>query len=95
MTENKQRQLQKHDVYSLLSNGTRITTLEILEEADGPISMEDLAEIVANREQTNPIKAQISLQHNHMPKLEEYDVVQMNDNQIFKSDQFDDVAAYL
>lgn len=80
VTENRPRASRIDEFFDLLSNKHRRETIHVLVRRDEPISVERLAERLATREWNDPShddvrKIHISLQHAHLPKLADAEVV--------------------
>lgn len=74
------QQLTESDIFALLAKRRRRLLLRILQESDSPPSVSELAERIEALEDESPSdEAQrtiyLSLYHNHLPRLEEADVV--------------------
>lgn len=80
MVETMPRELPESDVFVLLSKRRRRLTLQVLQESGVPITIAELAKQVAERERgsctADDLRAiHIALYHNHLPRLEDADVV--------------------
>lgn len=76
------------DAYDILADGRRRHTINILREAETPLSLADVTMAIAKREGTETAdedkmtfadRIRLSLYHHHVPKMEDADVVEFND----------------
>lgn len=77
--------LTESDVFVLLAKQRRRLLLRILQESTTPLGTKEIAERIGERESENPsVEEQqsiyVSLYHNHLPRLEEADVVVHDEN---------------
>ena len=96
-------ELTTDDVFHLLSNSRRRDMLLILMD-DGPLTKRELSEQVAEREHgvdrselTSDDKqsVRVSLHQNHVPRLEDSDVINVDDNTISLGPNADTLAKHL
>ncbi|WP_158056681.1 DUF7344 domain-containing protein [Halorussus halophilus] len=81
MTENRPRGNRIDDLFELLSDSHRRATIHLLARRERPIGVEQLAERIASQTWDDPShedvrRMHISLQHTHLPKLDDADVVE-------------------
>lgn len=77
--------LTESESWILLSNRRRRLLLWILHESSTPLGIVEVAERIGEREYENPTVSQqrfisLSLYHNHIPRLEDADVVLYNED---------------
>lgn len=74
-------------VYRALAHSRRRRVLDVLSESDSPMALADLAADIASREskeseetadEASIERVQISLYHNHVPKLADASIVEFN-----------------
>ncbi|MDS0473864.1 hypothetical protein [Natrinema sp. 1APR25-10V2] len=79
------QKLSESDIFVLLSKRRRRLILRILRESTTPLSTTELANRVGEAEQENPSNedlchVSLALSHNHLPRLDEADVVSHDRN---------------
>lgn len=77
--------LPESEIFVLLSKRRRRLIIKLLQEATTPITDTELAKHIGNREYEDPSSEDtrtihLTLYHNHLPRLEEADVVEYNQN---------------
>lgn len=87
MTESRAQALSETDIHDVLRNDRRRMVIERLGDADEPMTTRQLSEAIAAREagESPPPRnvrqsVYISLQQTHLPKLEELDIVEYDEN---------------
>lgn len=76
-------QLTDSDRHRILTNEQRRIALDVLTDASGPVHLEELASVVAARENGTETadsvdveRAAIALHHNHLPRMADADIVE-------------------
>lgn len=95
-------EITESDMFVLLSNRRRRLALQILREFTTPLTPRELAEQIGKREYEDLSDEErrsvyISLYHNHLPRLEEADVVvyDPDEEKVQPSTNFDDLVHVL
>lgn len=83
MTEEMSEELSETDIFVLLSQRRRRLALQILREANTPLTVVGLATRIGDRGYDEPSEKDLraiylSLYHNHLPRFGEADVVEYN-----------------
>ena len=95
---------EKDELYDLLSNHSRRYVIHFCKEADEPVSLSDLAEKVAAREQDKSVaeltsaerkRVYTSLQQTHLDRLADAGMVEYNGDQIELTENAAELDVYL
>lgn len=97
------KKLSESECFALLGNRQRLLLLRMLEDSCAtPLPMEQLAERIAERAYEYPSaedlrEVRLALYHNHIPRLEEADVVSYDrdDDTVEVRPNFDTLAQFL
>jgi hypothetical protein len=96
--------LDEADIHDVLRNDRRRMVIELLGDADGPVTARDLSETIAAREADEDPPPRnvrqsvyISLQQTHIPKLEELGIVDYDENskELRPAEHASDVGIYM
>ncbi|MFB6269043.1 MAG: hypothetical protein ABEH83_03810 [Halobacterium sp.] len=96
--------LPETDIHDVLRNDRRRMVIELLGEADGPVTARDLSETIAVRESGDDPPPRnvrqsvyISLQQTHLPKLEELGIVEYDENskEVRPAENASEVGVYM
>lgn len=79
------------DALMVLSSRLRRAVIREL-KADSPRSIEDLVDSVSYAGES---EVEVSMHHNHIPRLEGYDVIEMSGDVILRGDNFEPAARYI
>ncbi|GAA0720783.1 hypothetical protein J2744_001644 [Halorubrum trapanicum] len=95
---------EQDEIYDLLSNHRRRYVIHFCKQADGPVSLSDLAERVAAREQDKSVseltsserkRVYTSLQQTHLDRLAEADMVEYDGREVELTENATELDVYL
>lgn len=105
LTEQKKyTQPEKDELYDLLSNHRRRYIIHFCKQADGPLTLSDLAEKVAAREQDKSVaeltsaerkRVYTSLQQTHLDRLDEAGMIDFDGDEVELTDGAAELDVYL
>lgn len=102
--QRKYTQPEKDEIYDLLSNHRRRYVIHFCKEADEPLTLSDLAEKVAAREQDKAVaeltsaerkRVYTSLQQTHLDRLADADMIDYDGDEIELTDGATELDVYL
>lgn len=89
--------LESDDLFYLLGNDRRRSTVEILARERRSVDVSDLAHEIVDGEDSSYKSAYVSLQQSHLPQLDEHGVVvyDRDEREVQCGPHFDEVASYV
>ncbi|MFB6154301.1 MAG: ArsR family transcriptional regulator [Haloferacaceae archaeon] len=91
------RELDTDDLFYLLGNDRRRSTVEILADTQHAVGVSALADEITDGDDGSYKSVYVSLQQSHLPQLDEHEVVSYDRDarEVRRGRHFEDVAAYV